>query len=182
MVKIKMLIMCSLLLTFIAMVPITLSNPQYEDPLKLIVSTKNASGGGATGVENTTVFSVESAQTPPQASFTYSPLEPYVNMTITFDALASTAEGYNDTIVKYEWDFGDGTPKVVETTPTTTHVFASVDTYIVTLNVTDSEGLWSTTSEPITTLPPTGPTADFIWYPSTPIVNQTVTFDATPQH
>jgi len=138
----------------------------------------SASGGAAT-VKNATIFSVESAPTPPQASFTYSPLEPYVNMTITFDASASTAEGYNDAIVKYEWDFGDGTPKVVETTPTTTHVFTQVATYVVTLNVTDSEGLWSTTSKPVTILPPVGPTADFIWYPSTPLVNQTVTFDAT---
>jgi PKD repeat protein len=129
--------------------------------------------------QNTTTFKVESAPSPPQASFFYTPLNPYVNMSVTFDASSSTAEGYGDTIVKYEWDFGDGTPKESKTTPTINHIFTQVNTYIVTLNVTDSEGLWSTTSKPITILPPTGPTADFIWYPSTPLVNQNVTFDAT---
>jgi len=124
---------------------------------------------GLTSAQNTTTFSVESAASPSQASFTYTPLNPFVNMTITFDASSSTAEGYNDTIIKYEWDFGDGTPKNATTTLITTHVFTQVNTYIVTLNVTDTEGLWSTTSKPITILPPTGPTADFIWYPSTPI-------------
>lgn len=129
--------------------------------------------------QNTTTFQVESTSSPPQASFFYTPLKPYVNMSIAFDASSSTAEGYNDTIVKYEWDFGDGTPKESKTTPTINHTFTQVNTYVVTLNVTDSEGLWSTTSKPITILPPTGPTANFIWYPSTPLVNQTVTFDAT---
>ncbi|MEM3576954.1 MAG: PKD domain-containing protein [Candidatus Bathyarchaeia archaeon] len=133
----------------------------------------------STLIQNATTFQVESSPSPPQASFFYTPLEPYVNMSIAFDASSSTAEGYNDTIVKYEWDFGDGTPKESKTTPTINHTFTQVNTYIVTLNVTDSEGLWSITSKPITILPPTGPTANFIWYPSTPLVNQTVTFDAT---
>jgi len=134
---------------------------------------------GVASVHNATTFSVESTSSPPQASFTYTPLEPYVNMSVTFDASSSTAEGYNDTIIKYEWNFGDGTPKVTETTPTTTHVFTEVGTYTVTLNVTDNEGLWCLTSKPITIKPPTGPTASFTWSPSAPGVNQTVTFDAS---
>jgi len=116
---------------------------------------------------------------PPQAAFTYLPADTYVNMTITFDASASTAGRPNDTIVKYEWDFGDGTPKVSNTSFTTTHVFTRVDNYNVTLNVTNSEGLWSTTSKSLSILPPIGPTADFLWYPATPKANQTVVFDAT---
>jgi PKD repeat protein len=129
--------------------------------------------------QESTTFEVETASSPPQASFTYSPLQPYVNQTVTFDASASTAEGYDDTIVSYEWNFGDGTPPDVKTTPTVSHTFTQVQTYIVTLNVTDSEGLWCTTSKPVTTLPPTGPTADFIWVPAPPSPNQTVTFDAS---
>jgi len=129
--------------------------------------------------QKSTTFKVETASSPPQASFTYRPLQPYVNQTVEFDASASTAEGYNDTIVSYEWDFGDGTSPVVKTTPTASHSFTQVQTYIVTLNVTDSEGLWCTTSKPVTTLPPKGPTAYFIWYPATPYPNHTVTFDAS---
>ena len=129
--------------------------------------------------QNETTFEIESASYPPQASFTYYPVKPYVNMSITFDASSSTAEGYNDTIVGYEWDFGDGKGKHSTTSPTYAYSFNEVKTYTVTLNVTDTEGLWSTTSKPITILPPTGPTADFIWSPTTPLVNQLITFDAS---
>lgn len=132
-----------------------------------------------TVTQNKTTFEIESASYPPQASFTYYPVKLYVNMNVTFDASSSTAEGYNDTIVKYEWDFGDGKGKWSTTTPTYPYSFSEVNTYIVTLNVTDKEGLWSTTSKPITILPPTGPTADFIWSPTTPRVNQSITFDAS---
>ena len=51
--------------------------------------------------------------------------------------------------------------------------------YIITLNVTDNEGLWSTTSKPITITPEFGPTANFTWTPTTPTINQTITFDAS---
>jgi len=135
---------------------------------------------------NSTTFSVKSDPCPPQASFTYFPLQPYVNMSVTFDPSGSTAEGnYTDYITRYEWDFGDGSPKVIVNgtyegpVPTVSHVYNHVGTYTVTLNVTDNEGLWSTTSKPIKIQPPTGPTAEFIWYPSLPYVNQTVTFDAS---
>ena len=100
-------------------------------------------------------------------------------MTVTFSASASTAGGSNDTIVKYEWNFGDGTPKINQTTFTTTHVFAQVNNYNVTLNVTNSQGVWSVTSKVLAILPPDEPTADFMWYPATPRAGQTVTFDAT---
>ena len=116
---------------------------------------------------------------PPQASFIYWPAKPYENQTVTFDASSSTPEGYNDTITSYTWDFGDGTEKITKTTPTITHRYMNAGQYIVTLNVTDSEGLWSTTSKPIEILPEFGPTANFTWFPPTPIINETVTFDAS---
>ncbi|MDH7563917.1 MAG: PKD domain-containing protein [Candidatus Bathyarchaeota archaeon] len=116
---------------------------------------------------------------PPQASFIYWPAKPYLNQTVTFDASASSPEGFNDTIIQYAWTFGDGTPKVTETDPYITHNFTQVTTFIVTLNVTDSEGLWSTTSKPITIYPEFGPTANFTWTPAEPAYNQTVTFNAS---
>jgi PKD repeat protein len=113
----------------------------------------------------------------PQAVFTYSPSEPYVNMTVTFDASASTA-GSNASIVGYEWNFGDGSPEVNNTVSTTAHVYTLPNNYTVTLNVTNSEGLWSTTSETVEVAPPE-PQAEFTWYPAIPRANLTVTFDAT---
>jgi PKD repeat protein len=128
----------------------------------------------------TTTFSVEnSAGYPPQASFAYWPAKPYLNMTVNFDASSSTPEGFNDKITSYKWDFGDGTPKQTKTTPTITHNYLQAKTFIVTLNVTDNEGLWSTTSKPITIYPEFGPTANFTWTPTKPYINQITTFNAS---
>jgi len=113
----------------------------------------------------------------PQASFIYSPLQPYVNTTVTFSASSSTADG--GTIISYEWDFGDDTAKIIETDPITTHIYTKTGTYTVTLNITDSEGLWCTKSKPINIIPPTGPIADFVWYPSRPYPNEIVMFNAS---
>lgn len=116
---------------------------------------------------------------PPEAAFTYRPLDLYVNVTVTFNASASIAGGSKDTIVTCEWNFGDGTPKINQTTFITTHVFAQINNYNVTLNVTNSQGLWSVESLVLVVLPPDKPAADFLWYPATPKAGQTVTFDAT---
>jgi len=60
--------------------------------------------------QNVTVYG------PPVASFTYSPSEPSLGETVTFNASASyDPDGGNETypsgIVSYEWDFGDGTTR-----------------------------------------------------------------------
>jgi PKD repeat protein len=127
-------------------------------------------------VQASTVFSLSDAKSPPTASFTYYPVYSYVNMNITFDASASTAEGYGVSIGEYEWDFGDGSPKVTLSTPVTSHIFTLANDYVVTLNVTDSQGKWSTNSKIVTILPRTGPQANFIVLSSK---NKMVTFNAT---
>jgi PKD repeat protein len=128
-----------------------------------------------------TTFNVQSPPCPPQAAFTYSPLDVYQNMTVTFDASSSSAEGYNDVITLYEWQINDpyNPENIIKTTPLATHNFEYDGTYTVELTVTDDEGLWSTTSKPIIILPEFGPTADFTWSPTTPMANQTVTFNAS---
>jgi PKD repeat protein len=125
-------------------------------------------------------FVVENSQGyPPQASFVYWPAKPYENQTVQFDASSSTPEGFGDTITSYKWNFGDGNPPITKTDPYITHTYLNAGTYLITLNVTDSEGLWSTTQKPITVLPEFGPTANFTWTPPVGVVNQTVTFDAS---
>lgn len=135
-----------------------------------------------------TSYNLDSYSCPPQAAFTYSPLEILANMTVTFDGSSSSAEGYNDTIICYEWNINDpNDPQHIVNMgnftnppdPTAEHAFAYPGTFTVELNVTDNEGLWSTTSKPVTVLPEYGPTANFTWTPPTPNVNDTVTFDAS---
>jgi len=112
---------------------------------------------------------------PPTASFFWSPPEPYVNVPLTFDASASSPDGGE--ILSYKWNFGDG--NITSTSNSTiTHVYKAAGNYIVSLNVTDSEGLWGAISKPIEILPPSPPTAIFSWTPPKPYANQTVTFDA----
>jgi PKD repeat protein len=136
----------------------------------------------------TTTFSVLNSPAPPQASFTYYPLQAYANMTITFDASSSSAEGYNDTIIRYEWTINDpyNPAHIVNEgtytnppSPLAHHTFEYAGTYMVELNVTDNEGLWSTTSKPVTIFPEFGPTANFTWIPTTAILNQIVMFNAS---
>jgi PKD repeat protein len=132
----------------------------------------------------TTNFTVQSTSgIPPQASFAYYPPNPSINHPVSFDASSSTPEGYNDIITRYEWDFGDGTPHYVSTgspaNPTATHTYTSAIQYVVTLNVTNNEGLWCTTSKPITIGLGYGPTARFTWSPHSPVINDSIAFDAS---
>jgi len=91
-----------------------------------------------------TQFSVVDVIAPPIAAFTAEPPMAGANFTINFDGSFSSPEGYNDTIASYTWDFGDTSNS---TGKTTTHKYASLGNYTVTLNVTDSEGFWNTTSK-----------------------------------
>jgi len=108
----------------------------------------------------------------PIASFTYSPPNPLIDEIVTFDASAS--DDPDGTIVDYSWDFGDaqtGSSKIVS------HAYTSFGNYTVTLNVTDNDGLKGTTSTKVRVIK--GPAASFMFAPSSPKVNETVTFDAT---
>jgi len=92
---------------------------------------------GFTGTKSLKVHVIEA----PIASFTFTPSSPLVYQTITFNASSSTPNG--GSLTRYYWDFGDDT-FADETDPITSHAYTLADTYTVTLNVTDSEGLNST--------------------------------------
>ena len=80
----------------------------------------------------------------PIAEFSFAPIAPKPLEAITFDASASSDS--DGTIVKYAWEFGDGSPLV--TGVQVTHTFTSAGDYTVTLWVTDDDDLVS--SLPIT--------------------------------
>ncbi|MCJ7431844.1 S8 family serine peptidase [Candidatus Bathyarchaeota archaeon] len=110
----------------------------------------------------------------PVASFTWTPSTPKVGEPVTFDASSSTPNG--GTIIKYEWNFSDGkyaTEQIV------THTYSGPGSYIVTLNVTDSEGLWDVEQKPIQVVQPHGPKAEFTILPETAKVCELVKFDAS---
>lgn len=130
-------------------------------------------------LRTSTTFEVEIASYPPSAAFTYSPSKPYPNGTIEFDASPSTPDG--GTLENFTWEWGDGTTKNITDGNVTlmAHKYSSAGTYVVTLNVTDSEGLWSTTSKPVTVYPTYGPIAGFTYTPLEPFASALVTFNAS---
>lgn len=81
----------------------------------------------------------------PTAVFTYSPEAPVAGETITFNATRS----YDLTshIISFTWYFGDGSPSINETDPTTTHAYNAAGNYTITLTVTDNEGYRVTLSK-----------------------------------
>ena len=85
----------------------------------------------------------------PQAAFSVSPRAPLTNESITFDASGSTdAAGLRaQTIVDYQWDFGDGaqsTGRVV------THRYADDGDYEVKLSLTDHSNARTSLTKTIT--------------------------------
>jgi len=111
---------------------------------------------------------------PPVANFTWIPTIPKVDESVTFDASASTPNG--GTIVKYEWNFSDGetaTGKIV------THIYVNPGTYIVTLNITDSQGLWDIEQKQIQVVQPHSPKAEFTATPETARLGENIKFDGS---
>ncbi len=132
--------------TAITTYPVNLTVTCEDDPVLIAQGLTSASVS-----QDITVYS---PLVPPVARFTYSPSYPSVNGTVTFNASASTPEG--GTIVSYTWDFGDGNTTTVMV-PIVYHTYTLEGAYIVVLNVTDSQGLWNTTSKGITIVPPKRP-------------------------
>jgi PKD repeat protein len=102
--------------------------------------------------ETTTSMPTTSTTTiaaPTVAAFTFSPVTPEVLQLVIFDASTSTA-GTNRTIVRYDWDFGDGEQGVGVKDD---HDYVISGTYLVTLTVTDNTGQQVKSSQPITVRP-----------------------------
>lgn len=78
------------------------------------------------------------------AAFTATPQSGgYAPATVQFNGSGSSTATLTPpatSIASYEWDFGDGTPKVTGASPTTSHVYTSPGTYTARLKVTDNEG------------------------------------------
>lgn len=117
----------------------------------------------------------------PEASFTYTPLQPKVDETVTFNASESRPNG--GTLQNYVWDFGDGNG-VAEADPIASHAYSAQGNYSVTLIVVDSEGLWDAQAQSIRVYPASPstfgyPKASFSYSPIEPLQSEAVTFNAS---
>ena len=86
---------------------------------------------------------------PTVSLFAFSPQTPQVLQAVTFDGSLSTP-GSNRSIVRYNWDFGDGEAKAGIKT---THDYTVSGVYLVTLVVTDDSGQTARSSQPVTVRP-----------------------------
>jgi hypothetical protein len=83
------------------------------------------------------------------AAFAFSPNPTWRGASTTFDA-SSSMPGWNGTgyppIVRYIWNFGDGSPVANVTTPITYHQFTALGNFTTTLTVKDTRGWTAQTS------------------------------------
>jgi PKD repeat protein len=79
------------------------------------------------------------------ALFFFSPTDPSAGQTVYFDANASTPSNAA-TITDYRWDWGDGNNEA-SSSRTASHSFASKNTYVVKLTITDSQNRVSATTQ-----------------------------------
>lgn len=109
------------------------------NPVTGVVYTANSGTG--------TISVIETADCAPVAFFEHSPSVSHANQNIAFDSSLSYGPD-GASIVSYEWDFGDG--NVTRTSSQViAHKYTMNGSYTVTLNVTDTRGLYSITSETI---------------------------------
>ena len=101
------------------------------------IVAKQDPAAGSEGTTQTvvtiTVSNGGSADLPPRANFKFSPAQATVGDPVTFDGSLAKDNG---TIVKYYWEFGDGTEAEGITQQ---HIFMSPGTFEVTLWVTDDK-------------------------------------------
>ena len=115
-----------------------------------VILTVTDAGGSSTRTQAVTVSSLNQ---PPTANFTFS----CAGLTCSFTSTSSDPDG---SIAAYSWTFGDG---ATSTLPTPSHTYATGDSYMVTLTVTDNQNATSApTSKPVTvTAANQAPTANF---------------------
>ncbi len=102
----------------------------------------------------------------PVADFSFAPIDPSVGVDVGFTDLSTDDGG----IAGWDWDFGDGGSST-EQNPT--HAFSTLDTFTVTLTVTDTDGLANAISQDVTVGAGAAPVAAFT--PAAPFVEGDVT-------
>ena len=88
------------------------------------------------GASDSLSRSIEVANVPPVADFTFSPSPAIVGQTIQFTDSSSDPDG---SVKAWRWDFGDGTVIPQGSTTNPTHVYETDGTYTVTLTVWDND-------------------------------------------
>lgn len=111
---------------------------------------------------------------PPAPPFTVTPSSPTAFSDVRFDA-SGWIPAPSTQIASYGWNFGDGS---TGSGVVAFHQFAP-GSFVITLTVTDTNGVSVSTQQSITVGAGAVPTADFVFSPSSPTVNQDILFNAS---
>ncbi len=111
----------------------------------------------------------------PVADFVFTPQNPLPSGTVVFDS--SSSYDPDGTIVSYTWNFGDGSPTESLPTPLIEHQYSALGNYTVTLVVTDNSSLTDSFASLIWVID--YPVANFMYSSPTPLVDETVVFNAS---
>ncbi len=85
---------------------------------------------------------------PPTASFTFIPAQPNEGQAVTFTDTSADPDG--GVMVQRSWSWGDKSPVTTVNGPTTKHTFADNGSYVVALNVMDSQGQTAQAQQTVT--------------------------------
>ena len=160
--------------TWISLQDLEVSNQNYQNQGNYLLDVNVRQTAGSTIKQRSKLLNLQVTQFIPPAQLTadfiFNPQNPFVNEIVTFTD-QSTAD---NPIVLYEW-FIDGQKVGEGSTYQTT--FNQPDTYDITLKITDNEQNTNQTTKLITVSPAlVGPSADFSFSPSDPVVGEVVTF------
>ncbi|ALM09128.1 hypothetical protein SB49_02475 [Sediminicola sp. YIK13] len=131
----------------------TEADPSFEftdSGVYAVTLTVTDDGGltGSTTLEITVNDPVDPNNKAPVAAITANPINGIAPLPVLFSAENSTDD---KGIVRYEWDFDDGTTSSIRTNGSAfSHTFTQAGTYQVVLTVTDEEGLIGTATMTIT--------------------------------
>ncbi|MFT4311125.1 MAG: PKD domain-containing protein [Candidatus Woesearchaeota archaeon] len=151
--------------------------PDYEINQFISVTADDTDGSLET---KQTIFKVTKEEVPPPtgptADFIFSPVDPVEGDAVLFESISVQGDA---PIVSYEWRINGGIVSSEESFET---VFNDSGSYNVYLKVTDENGLFDTKQEQVTVdlapVPPVGPTANFTFVPSEPLVGDLVLFES----
>jgi PKD repeat protein len=117
-----------------------------------VVKITETTTSTSTSTTTSTTTTTSTIPLPTVPMFTFSPVIPEVNQIVTFNAVTSTP-GSGRTIEDYDWDFGDGSP--LENGIKVTHAYTTAGVYLITLILTDDQGMKTRKTDPINVRPVT---------------------------
>jgi PKD repeat protein len=136
----KLLLVAPLLVALLVATALGCKSEPLVGPGKVIITETTTS---------TTTVATTTIPNPTVSIFAFTPQTPQVLQPVNFDGSLSTP-GTGRTIVRYNWDFGDGEAK---TGVKTTHDYTISGVYLVTLVVTDDSGTAARSSQSVTVRP-----------------------------